>query len=101
VAHGLQRREVDVLTALEDHADRLIDQRLMERATELGRLLFTQDKGFLRMADHWIAAGREFAGLAYTPQRFRDYRKMIDDLDLIAKVHEPAEVRNQIFYIPL
>ena len=101
VALGLQRREVAVLTALEDRTDRVPDERLLERATELGRLLFTQDRGFLAIADHWIAGGRDFGGLAYAPQSFRDYGRLIDDLELIAKAHEPGEIRNQIFYLPL
>lgn len=100
-AQGLRRRDVDVLTALEDGATRLVDERLLEHATALGRLLFSQDKDLLRIAHRWLREGRDFAGIAYARQRFLDHGRMIEDLDLIAKVHEPHEVRNQIFYIPL
>jgi hypothetical protein len=74
---------------------------LLERATALGRLFFTRDRDFLRITHRWLATGRDFAGLAYTPQTYRDFGRMLGDLELIAMVHEPPEVHNQIFYIPL
>src|SRR5438128_2547694 len=43
VTNQLRRRGVDVLTAQEDHAQRLDDGQLLERSTELRRLLVTQD----------------------------------------------------------
>jgi hypothetical protein len=101
VTTGLRRRDVDVLTALEDGTDRLKDEPLLTRATSLGRLFFSRDRDLLRITHAWLAAGRDFAGLAYAPQTFRDFGKMLSDLELIAKAHEPHEVRNQIFYIPL
>jgi len=40
---GLRLRGRDVLTAQEDGAARLQDPELLDRAAELGRVLFTQD----------------------------------------------------------
>jgi Domain of unknown function (DUF5615) len=101
VALGLRARDVDVVTALQDGASRMVDEQLLERATALGRLLFSQDKDLLRITRRWLQTGRDFAGLAYAPQTFRDYGRLLNDLELIAKVHELDEVRNQIFYLPL
>ncbi len=48
VTSALRLRSVDVLTAQEDGAAELDDYRLLERATELGRVLVSQDDDLLR-----------------------------------------------------
>jgi predicted nuclease of predicted toxin-antitoxin system len=50
ITEGLRLRGVDVLTAQEDGARRLPDGELLNRATALGRVLFTQDVDLLREA---------------------------------------------------
>ena len=40
---GLRLRGVDVLTAYEDGTSELADPALLDRASELGRVLFTRD----------------------------------------------------------
>jgi len=44
ITEGLRRRSIDVLTSQEDGTAELDDEPLLTRATELGRLLFTQEK---------------------------------------------------------
>ena len=41
---------VDVLTAQTDNATRLEDSPLLDRATALGRVLFSQDKDLLKVS---------------------------------------------------
>jgi hypothetical protein len=53
ITDQLRRRGVDVLTAIEDHAEELSDEDLLHRATELGRPIFTQDIRFRALAEHW------------------------------------------------
>lgn len=62
VARGLSTREVDVLTAIADGADRTEDERLLVRATALGRLLVSHDKDFTGITTRWLRSGRTFAG---------------------------------------
>ena len=50
IPEGLRLRGVDVLTAQEDGRRRLPDPELLDRATALGRVLFTQDDDLLREA---------------------------------------------------
>ncbi len=50
ITNGLRLRGVDVLTAHEDKASRLRDPALLDRATELERVLFTQDDDLLTEA---------------------------------------------------
>lgn len=40
---GLRLRQVDVLTAYEDHTHEIADPDLLDRATSLKRVLFSQD----------------------------------------------------------
>lgn len=47
----LRIRGVDVLTAQTDNATRLDDSPLLDRATELGRVLFSRDQDLLTPVD--------------------------------------------------
>jgi len=50
ISEGLRLRGIDVITAYEDSADDMNDPALLDRATELGRALFTQDDDLLAEA---------------------------------------------------
>jgi hypothetical protein len=101
VTAGLRRREVDVLTVFEDGTHELDDDLLLQRATELGRVLFTQDEDFLRIAKYKQRVGHEFAGVVYGHQLGISIGEAISDLELIAKIYEPEAMRNRIEYLPL
>jgi predicted nuclease of predicted toxin-antitoxin system len=47
ISVGLRLRGVDVLTAQEDGLRNTPDADLLDRATALGRVIFTQDDDFL------------------------------------------------------
>ena len=68
ITDQLRRRGVDVLTAIEDGAATLEDDQLLARASELGRVLFTQDIRFKALAEDWQRQGRGFAGLIFGHQ---------------------------------
>jgi predicted nuclease of predicted toxin-antitoxin system len=48
VTEGLRQRGVDVVTAQEDGSATLDDPLLLDRASALGRVLFSQDGDLLR-----------------------------------------------------
>src|SRR5262249_12908261 len=50
ITAGLRRRGIDVVTAQEDGGTRLEDTALLERATALQRVLFSQDDDLLAVA---------------------------------------------------
>jgi hypothetical protein len=50
IATGLRKRNVDVLTTDEDGSAAFDDDRLLDRATSLGRVLFSQDEDLLVIA---------------------------------------------------
>jgi predicted nuclease of predicted toxin-antitoxin system len=101
VTNGLRLRGVDVLTAQEDGARELSDPDLLDRATVLGRALFTQDDDLLREAARRLRSGAPFAGVIYAHQLNVTVGQCIDDLELIAKVTEPAEWTGRLLHLPL
>lgn len=101
VTDGLRLRGVDVLTAREDGAAELEDDKLLDRATELNRILFSQDDDLLREANKRQQTGETFAGVIYAHQLNITVGQCIDDLELIAKATEPEEWLNNTVYLPL
>ena len=101
VTKGLRRRGIDVLTAFEDgHADAL-DEELLTRATQLGRVVFTQDDDFLALADQWQSAGRHFAGVVYVHQLRATVGQIVTDLQLVLETSTPAELCDLVLFLPL
>jgi hypothetical protein len=98
---GLQLRGVDVLTAQADGSRRLHDPELLDRASELGRVLFSQDEDLLRIASDRQRRGEHFAGIVYAHQLRVSIAGCIRDLELIAKVCEPEDLADRIEYLPL
>jgi predicted nuclease of predicted toxin-antitoxin system len=101
ITRGLRLRGVDVLTAQEDGARELDDPQLLDRATDLGRILFTQDQDLLHEAQSRRQAGVTFGGVIYVAQLRVTFRQCIDDLELVAKCTECAEWSNRLDYLPL
>jgi predicted nuclease of predicted toxin-antitoxin system len=101
VTEGLRVRGVDVLTAQEDGAGELEDSELLDRATGLGRVFFTQDDDLLREAKRRQETGEPFAGVVYAHQLNITIGQCIVDLGLIAQASEPQEWVNCTAYLPL
>jgi hypothetical protein len=65
ITQGLRRGGIDCLTAEEDGKERLADDLLLARASELGRIMFSQDDDLLAIAADWIKSSKPFAGLIF------------------------------------
>jgi hypothetical protein len=100
IADQLRRRGVEVLTAFEDDACELTDDLLLERATKLGYVLFTQDIRFRVLAETWQVGGKQFSGLIFGHQLGGTIGQFVRDLELIAKLSESDEWTNVVEYIP-
>jgi hypothetical protein len=98
---GLRIRGVDVLTAQEDRRRETDDATLLDRAAALGRVMFSLDADMLREATRRQRQGHSFAGLVFAHPTRISVGECIRDLELIAKVGEPADMANQIEYLPL
>ncbi len=98
---GLRMRSVDVLTAQEDGSDRLADDQLLDRATRLGRVLFTFDDDLLAEATKRQREGKSFSGVIYAHPLKISIGKCVHDLELLAKAGEPEDLENQVVFLPL
>lgn len=100
ITDQLRHRGVDVLTAIEDGARELADAELLQRAGELGRVIFTQDVRFKGLAQEWQRQGRPFAGLIFGHQMRGTIGQFVKDLELIARASEAEEWLNAVEYLP-
>jgi uncharacterized protein with PIN domain len=101
ITEGLRLRGVDVLTAQEDDARRLADAELVDRATMLGRVLFTRDADLLVEASQRQRTNRTFAGLVYAHQVHVTIGQCVYDLALIAAAADPTDFASRVEYLPL
>jgi predicted nuclease of predicted toxin-antitoxin system len=97
----LRRRQVDVLTAIEDGTATLSDPDILERASALERVLFSQDTDLLAEGTRRQNENIPFAGVLIAHQVRVSIGACIRDLALIARVLEPADLRNQVIFLPL
>jgi hypothetical protein len=101
ITQGLRHRGVTVLTAQEDGTDQWDDAQLLDRATALGHVVFSNDTDFLVEAARRQTAGEPFAGVIYAHQQHVSIGRCIDDLEVLAKVLDPPDMMNQVVYLPL
>jgi predicted nuclease of predicted toxin-antitoxin system len=98
---GLRFRDVDVLTVQEDDRAGTPDPLLLDRATELGRVIFSQDQDFLVEAQHRQTEGINFSGVIFARQSRVSIGDCIRDLEIIAKVGNLADFTNRVQFLPL
>ena len=98
---GLRRRSVDVLTSQQDGATQMPDDRLLDRATQLGRILFTRDQDLLAEAARRLRNGSRFSTVIFARQLDVSIGQCVVDLETIAKSGMPEEAVNQVVYLPL
>lgn len=101
ITRALLVRGVDVLTAQADGNARLDDAALLDRARQLGRVLFTRDEDLLVEAATRQRAGVPFAGIIYAHQLRVTIGQCVHDLELIAQCCEPADFANRVEHLPL
>ena len=101
VTIALRLRSIDVLTAQEDGAAQLGDDLLLRRATELGRVLVSQDQDLLRQAARRLREGEDFSGVVYAHQLRVTIGQIVEDLELIATATSKEEWSGRIEYLPI
>ena len=101
ITRALRRSGFDVITAQEDGADRLDDPGLLDRASELGRVIFTRDSDFLAEAVRRLRNEVPFGTVVYAHQQHVSIGRCIEDRALVATASGPDEVMGQIIFLPL
>jgi Domain of unknown function (DUF5615) len=74
------------------HAD---DQQQLAYAFASGRVMFTQDRGFLKLHAALVA----HAGIAYCDKDTKSIGEIIRMLVLIWEIYEPSEMVNRVEFI--
>jgi hypothetical protein len=101
ITKALRNAGVDVLTSQEDHTERLDDPALLDRATLLNRILFSNDADLLAEACKRQQEAGHFAGLFYAYPLNITVAKCIEDLELAAKVYEEPDMADRVEFLPL
>ena len=101
ITQGLRKRGVDVLTTQDDGRTGTKDSALLDRATQLRRVLFTNDTDFLREGARRQQSGEPFAGVVYARAIRVTIKQCIDNLELLAGACEPDELANRVQHLPL
>lgn len=100
ITAGLRRRQINVATSQEDGTQEDSDENLLKRATQLGRVLFSQDQDFLPIARQWQIKSRPFAGLIFSSQHV-SIGSLVADLEIVAHCCAEEELANNVLYLPL
>ena len=100
ITNGLRLRGIDVLTAQDDGYRTASDTLLLDRATELQRVLFSQDDDLLAEANRRQIEGVVFAGVIYAHQLRVTIGRCVHDLELIAKAAQLDDLVNRVEYLP-
>jgi hypothetical protein len=101
ITAGLRRRGIDVLTSQADGTARLSDDRLLERSTELARVLFTQDDDLLEVAARRQQEGKASSGVIYAHQLSAGIGPLVNDLEIVLSCATADELANRVTYLPL
>lgn len=101
ITMGSRLRQVDVITAYEDQTHERSDADLLDRATVLGRALFTQNDDLLVEATQRQRAGIPFGDVIYAHQATVSIGQCVDDLETVASVGNESDVSNHVIYLPL
>lgn len=100
ITRRLRARDCDILTSQGDGTREWPDPAVLDRATLLGRVLFTQDRDFLKEATMRQRQGVTFPGIIFAAQHSGSVDQLATDLELIAKAADASELADRIEYIP-
>jgi predicted nuclease of predicted toxin-antitoxin system len=99
VTKALRSRGVDILTIQEDGRSGLApDSLVMDRATELNRVLLTHDDDLLAEAHRRQDAGQHFSGVIFMAQDDGKRRRYIEELEMRAFASDTDEYVCQVVY---
>jgi hypothetical protein len=101
ITRALLLRGVDVITAQLDGAEKFNDSDLLERATKLGRVLFSQDQDLLAEATKRQRGRQHFGGVIYAHQLGITIGRAISDLEILAQAGTAEDFVNRVDYLPL
>lgn len=94
IEHGLQQRLIDAVRAFSAGNQGADDAAHLAYATELGRVVYTNDTDFLRLH----ALGNSHAGIVYAPVGI-SVREAVEGLAVIHQVLSAEEMQNHVGFL--
>jgi predicted nuclease of predicted toxin-antitoxin system len=91
VTNALRLSSIDVLTAQEDGTAEWDDGPLLDLATDLGRILVSQDEDLLREGARRQRENMNFSGIIYSHQLRSTIGQLVEDLELFAEATSQDE----------
>ncbi len=101
ITESLRLRKIDVLTVQEDNRRHADDDILIDRATELGRLLFSADPDMLRHATRRQRSGIPFSGVIHADFSEVSIGQCVRDLILICEAGSEEDFAGRAYFLPL
>jgi hypothetical protein len=77
----------------------LTDAELLDRATELARVLFSNDKDLIVEARRRQRDGMRFTGVVFASQKLA-IGSCVEHLELLAKAAEPEDLADLLLFLP-
>ena len=101
ITREVRKRGVSAVTVQEDGYGGRDDPDVVDRATSLGRVLFSQDEDLLAEAKHRQRNGIAFAGVVFAAQGEVTIGQCVRDLEVIAFAGTPEDFSDRVHYLPL
>jgi predicted nuclease of predicted toxin-antitoxin system len=101
ITRALLQRGLDVITAHDDGRAEAEDRVILDRATELGRVVFTRDRDFLALGRAAQSTGVEFSGIIDAHQLQVTIGQAVRDLEMICHSLTWDEIRSQVLFLPI
>jgi predicted nuclease of predicted toxin-antitoxin system len=95
IALGLRKSGIDVTTTPEVDLLEAPDEEQLAYGLRAGRVIFTQDRDFLRLH----AAGSPHLGIAYCQKDTLSIGRIIEGLVLIWEIYESEDMANHVEYL--
>ena len=100
ITDSLRLSGIDVLTVQEDGRRHTPDDQLIDRATALGRLIFSRDQDMLRHAGEFQSRSHHFSGVIFASQRDVSIGQCVKDLSLICLAGKAEEFADRVTFLP-
>ncbi|MEQ8191086.1 MAG: DUF5615 family PIN-like protein [Candidatus Eremiobacterota bacterium] len=95
VVQGLRRRDIDIITVQELNLSSAEDEKIIERAVEEERVIYTQDTDFLRLHK----SGYMHYGIIYHHQQAYSIGEIIRNIILICQTISKQEIKGHVRFL--
>jgi hypothetical protein len=99
VAAALRAHRVDVVTTTDMARKGIADKEQLAFAYTEGRVIYTIDHDFLRLAYECLEQSHTFAGIAYHHPGQRSKQEIIEALLLMHAVYDTQDMENHVEFI--